>query len=37
MQRRGEERDDFKVLVCENGREMITLTQTGTLGEKMNS
>lgn len=36
---RGEEsfRDDFKVLVCENGREMITVTQTGTLGEKMSS
>lgn len=26
-------RDDFKVLVCESGREMATLTQTGKLGE----
>lgn len=33
----GSFRDDFKVLVCESRREMITLAQIGKLGEKVNS
>lgn len=30
-------RDDFKIPICESGREMVTLTQIGKLRENTNS